>query len=136
MRISVRFWTLLPLILSIGCESQIEESPAKIDATLSDADRDALSSEVRRVYDAMVAGTLVGAQAADYQAGLDQADEVRGANSSEFKSVTYVWNALAEDRSAEYEQRGEAYEGPPFMFVRVQKKYGQIYQCGIGHPCY
>lgn len=137
MRTAMRLLSVsLMLILSIGCEARIDESPAIINATLSDADRQALAPEVRGVYDAMVAGTLVGAQATDYQAALDQADEVRGANSSQFKSVTYVWRGLTEDRSAEYEQRGEHYEGPPAMFIHVQKKYGHIYRCGISHPEY
>lgn len=84
----------------------------------------------------MVDGTLVGAQAAEYQDGLDQADDVLGGHIAASKRLTYVWYALTEDRFAEYEERGEHYEGPPMMFVRVQKKYGHIYECGVAHPIY
>jgi len=122
--------------IAVGCESRIEEQPARINATLSDIDREAVSPGARRIYDAMVDGTLVGAQAANYQSALDQADEVRGGSSSQSKSITYIWNALTEDRHAEHERLGKPYEGPPFMWVRVQKKYGQIYECGTGHPEY
>jgi hypothetical protein len=76
LQVSRRLLALL-VCLSAGCaEKQPNVGPRTDNSTLIEKVRADLPLETRRLYDAAVAKTLVGARASDYQAGLDAAKSV------------------------------------------------------------
>jgi hypothetical protein len=87
--------------------------------------RSKVRPHLARLIDELEAGRLVGAQADQFRAELDQADEIKGGPD---RPWTFYW--LYENPAA------KDVEGEPKLVVCVQNKFGHIFRCGVSVPIF
>lgn len=116
------------LLIAVGCESRFAVLPP--DATReSYADQiayDSLPPATRELYDALFDGQLAGADAAEFQPLLDTAQRITDRR----QSIVYEFQLAYLDKP--FDEVRE--EGVPYLYVKVQKKYGLIYECDVSAP--
>ena len=121
---------LLMAIALAGCEPRFDVRPtyATQETYAEEIDQNALPAETRELYNALLAGRLGGAQAAEFQRLLDTAQRITETD----QAIIYEFQMTRFDRP--YEKAAE--EGVPLLFVMVQKKFGHIYACDVTAPCF